>query len=458
MSPVHDPPGDESPATVILIEDDRDLLAAQTQGLQIAGFAPRPFSTGGEALRQLSADFDGVILSDVRMPQMNGLSVLRRVLEIDPDIPVILLTGHGDVPMAVQALKDGAYDFLAKPFPMEDLVVSLRRASQKRRLVIENRHLRKMHLDSAPAKGALLGDSPIMAHLRETLAQVADAEIDVLITGDTGAGKETAARALHRLSDRRSRPFVHINCAALLEETFHADLFGLEPGAKFGPYGASPRRVLGRLERAHKGTLLLDDVDGLSPPQQAKLLDVVEARELWRVGAQEPQALDVRVVATTRSDLRAAVASGQFRADLFYRLSGVTLFMPPLRERRGDIRMLFQHFLVQACARLKRPIPRLSGPAHAYLQSHDWPGNVRELEQFAERHALGLEEARLPGAASEATGLADRVGQFEADTIRETLSLCGGDARAAMRALRLPRKTFYDKLARHGIAIAEYRP
>ena len=441
---------------VIFIDDDADLLAAQAQGLDIAGFNVRAFSNGPEALKHITAEFDGVVMSDVRMPQMDGLSVFRHIQAIDPDIPVILLTGHGDVPMAVQALKDGAWDFLSKPFPMDELIASLRRASSKRQLVLENRALRQLHADASEVKTALLGNSPIMVHLRQTLAQVAEAEVDILVTGDTGAGKETVARALHRLSTRRNRPFVHINCASLPEETFHAELFGLEPGAKFGPYGGGGRRTYGRLEKANRGTLLLDDVDGLSLPQQAKLLGVVEARELWPVGAEEPRPLDVRIVATSKIDLNDAVRRGEFRADLFYRLSGVTLRVPPLSERRGDIGLLFQHFLVGACARLKRPIPKLTTQVAAWLQSHDWPGNVRELEHFAERFALGLEEARLPGTET-ALGLAERVGQYEADIIRETLSLCRGDVQTAMRELNLARKTFYDKLARHNIKIGDFR-
>ncbi len=446
-----------APPKVIFIDDDADLLAAQAQGLEIAGFAVRAFSNGPDALKHITSEFDGVVMSDVRMPQMDGLAVFRRIQAIDPDIPVILLTGHGDVPMAVQALKDGAYDFLSKPFPMDDLIASLRRASQKRQLVLENRALRQLHADAPAAQTSLLGNSPIMVHLRQTLGQVADADVDILVTGDTGSGKETVARALHRLSARRNRPFVHINCASLPEETFHAELFGLEPGAKFGPYGGSARRTTGRLEKANKGTLLLDDVDGLSLPQQAKLLGVVEARELWPVGAEEPRSLDIRIVATTKTDLNEAVRRGDFRADLFYRLSGVTLRVPPLSERRGDIGLLFQHFLVSACARLKRPIPKLNAPVHAWLQSHDWPGNVRELEHFAERFALGLEDARLPGRETEPQSLADRVAEYEADIIRETLSLNHGDVQASMRDLHLARKTFYDKLTRHSIRINDYR-
>lgn len=446
-------------AHVIFIDDDRDLLLAQMQGLQIAGFSVQSFSSASEALRHITADFDGAILSDIRMPHMDGLSLLRRVQAIDPEIPVVLLTGHGDVPMAVQALRDGAYDFLTKPCPMDDLIASLRRALQKRELVIENRQLRKTHLDNAASKTSLLGESPAMGHLRQMLLQIADADVDVLITGDTGAGKESAARALHKLSSRRNRPLVKINCASLSEDTFQFELFGAEAGSKFAGYGGSAHRSAGRLAKAHRGTLLLDDIEGLSLTQQAKLHGVLETREFWSMGAEEPRTLDIRVIATTKTDLEGALGRGEFRADLFYRLSGVTLRVPPLSERKGDIRVLFQHFLINACARLRRPIPKISVPVHEYLLHHSWPGNVRELEHYAERFALGLEDARLPGAApgDVSQALADRVEAYEAEIIRETLSLIHGDAKAAMEKLKLARKTFYDKLARHGIRIDDFR-
>jgi two-component system C4-dicarboxylate transport response regulator DctD len=446
-------------AHVVLIDDDLDLLAAQTQGLEIAGFTVQAFAAAAAALKAITPQFDGVVLSDVRMPQMDGLTLFRRILDIDADIPVILLTGHGDVPMAVQALKDGAYDFLTKPCPIGELTAALRRASQKRRLVLENRQLRRLHAEHEAGKASLIGDSPLMAHLRETVARIAEADVDILVLGETGVGKETIARLIHRLSQRRSRPLVHLNCASLPEDRFQADLFGVEAGAKLGPYGGAARRTLGRLEKAHRGVLLLEDIEALSPSQQATLLNAIEAGELWPIGASEPRPLDVRVVATSRTDLDDAVRRGAFRADLFYRLSGVTLRVPALRERRGDVLMLFQHLLVGACARLRQPVPPLSAPVHAHLLSHAWPGNVRELENFAERLALGLEDARLPRVEDEngGPGLAERVAAFEAELIREALTLHQGHAQAAMAQLQLPRKTFYDKLARHRIQIADYR-
>lgn len=448
---------DEGAGRVIFVEDDADLLKAQTQGLELAGFSVAAFARAADALAHIDADFPGVVMTDVRMPSIDGLDLFKRVQAIDPDIPVILLTGHGDVAMAVQVLKDGAYDFITKPFAMDSLVQSLKRALDKRQLVLENRLLRRFHEDDNSSEAQLLGNSPFIRHLRQTLRQLAEADVDILITGDTGVGKERAARTLHRLSARRNRPFVQVNCAALQEESYTAELFGADPGGKLAPYGA--RRMVGRLEKAQKGVLFLDDVEGLSLPQQARLLRLVESRELWPIGAEEPRRLDIRIVAATKADLSQAVVEGKFRADLYYLLSSFALRMPPLSERKDDVGLLFQHFLVSACARFKRPIPTIGMPLYCHIRNHDWPGNVRELEHFAERFALGLFDSPLSAGEgpSPSPGLADRVADYEAELLREALRNGGGSAKLAMTSLRLPSKTFYDKLNRYRIRIGDYR-
>ena len=443
---------------VILIDDDRDFLDAQVQALELAGFAVQAFLSGTEAIRHVTREFDGVIVSDVRMPNMDGLSLFKHVHELDPELPVLLLTGHGDVPMAVQALKDGVYDFLIKPFSVAELIASLGRASQKRELVIENRNLRKLHAGHNNAKTALVGESMVMDTLRQTLSQVADADVDVLITGESGTGKKTAARSLHNLSHRKTKPFVQISCASLSEENFQAEVFGSEFEEKAPLQRHAQKRSVGHLERAHRGTILFDDVGSLSLQQQAALLRVIETRECRPRGADEPRLLDLRIIATSREHLRDAVQKGTFRADLFYQLSGVTLHVPPLSERRSDIGLLFQHFLFAACTRIKKPVPRLTIIAHMHLQRHDWPGNVRELERFAERFALGLDpEEGSNSIGSSSPGLAESINQFEAELIQEVLSRYQGDAKRSMEILKLPRKTFYDKLSRHGIRISDYR-
>ncbi|GGZ32850.1 C4-dicarboxylate transport transcriptional regulatory protein DctD [Asticcacaulis endophyticus] len=446
---------------MIFIDDDDDLRAAQTQGLELAGFMVQAFSNGLDALKVISSDFPGVIITDVRMPGIDGMEVFARIQAIDVELPVIFMTGHGDVPMAVTALKGGAYDFITKPFSMDTLSAALRRALETRRLVIENRQLRSLYDDTHDGSPRLLGNSPIMDYLRRTISQVADAEVDILVEGDTGVGKELVARTIHRQSLRKNRPFVHVNCAAMPDAVFAAELFGVESGTRLEAQAPLSRRTTGRIEKAQKGTLYLDDIEGLSLPHQSQLLSVVEARELWVLGAEDARPIDIRIVASSRINLGQAVQEGTFRADLYYRLSGVTLKVPPLRERRDDIPLLFQHFLVDACLRLKRPMPLLSADAATFLQRHDWPGNVRELEQYAERFALGLnmipKAATGDGDRESHTSLADRVGDFEATAIRETLSACHGNAQDAMHALKLPRKTFYDKLSRHKIDISSFR-
>ncbi|WKL57585.1 sigma-54 dependent transcriptional regulator [Asticcacaulis sp. ZE23SCel15] len=440
---------------VIFIDDDADLLSAQIQALELDGFLVRGFSNGPDALKVITSAFDGVIVTDVRMPRMDGLTLFKRVQAIDAELPVILMTGHGDVPMAVQALKDGAYDFISKPFARDDLIQSVRRALQTRDLVMENRQLRQAHaalLDREnPAQNLLLGESPAMTYLKQVVVRVAEADVDALITGDTGVGKERVGRALHALSTRKNRPFVHVGCATLTEDSFQAELFGIEAGHRPGA-----ARVIGRFERANKGTLFLDEVEGLSLSQQARLLRVLETREIWPVGSESPRSLDIRVVAATRTDLTQSVKDEQFRADLYYRLSGVSLRVPPLSERGDDIRLLFQHFLLGAATRLNRPPPKLTQATQAYLSRYDWPGNVRELEQFAELCALGLDSAHLP-ADSGALGLAEQVSQYEEAVLRETLSQYAGNVREVIAALKLPRKTFYDKITRYGIALDDYR-
>ena len=440
----------ESDRLVRLVDDDADLLAALGQSLRLAGFTVEPFTSGAAALEGLSPDYPGVILSDVRMPGMDGLELFGRLNEMDPELPVILLTGHGDVPMAVAALKRGAYDFLTKPVGTDQLAAALGRACQSRALVIENRALRQQHQQVRAEETRLIGLSPFMAHLRDNIERLASAGGDLLLVGPSGSGKETVARAIHRQGPRRSRAFVHVACATLDEARFDAEYLGLDPSGRMG-------RSAGRLLAAHRGTLYLDEVDALSPALQARLMALIEAGEIWSPGAAAPRPLDLRVIASSRGDLQGRMRKGLFRGDLYYRLSGVVLTLPPLAERREDIPDLFRHFLLEACARLDIAPPPVTPSTLARLAAHDWPGNLRELRRFAEAHALGLSPFAGQAAADPDEGLAAMVADYEAGLIREALRHAGGSASRAMTRLRLPRKTFYDKLARHGIKPADFR-
>ncbi|TPE49900.1 sigma-54-dependent transcriptional regulator [Amaricoccus solimangrovi] len=435
---------------ILLVEDDADLRAATRQMLALAGFDVRAFEAAEPALAALGADFEGPVITDIRMPRMSGLQLFDQVRALDPDLPVILVTGHGDIDLAVAALKEGAYDFIPKPFDAERLLGAARRAAEKRRLVLENRRLRAAAA-AAPDEVPLLGDAPAMRRLRETIRGVAAMDVDVLILGETGSGKEVVARLLHHWSGRAKHHFVALNCGALPESVLESELFGHEAGAFTG---AQKRRV-GRIEHAHRGTLFLDEIESCAPATQVKLLRVLETREVEPLGTNERRALDLRVVAATKVDLGDPAARGSFREDLYYRLNVVTLRIPPLRERREDAPLLFAHFAQAAAARFGRPAPEIGPAIAARLATHDWPGNVRELAHYADRVVLGVEPPEAPPAAAGPT-LPERVERFEAEEIRAALRASGGDPRATMESLGLPKKTFYDKLRRYGIARADF--
>jgi len=441
---------------VFLIDDDKDLLRATKQTLELAGFVVSAFSAAGEALHGLDADFAGVVVSDIRMPQMDGQQLFAHIKALDADLPVILVTGHGDIPMAVQAIQDGAYDFIAKPFATDRLVQSVRRAAEKRRLVLENRALREA-AEQAQGDLPLIGQTAAIERLRHTLRQIADTDVDVLVTGETGSGKEVVASLLHRWSRRAKGNFVALNCGALPETVIESELFGHEPGAFTG----AQKKRIGRIEHSSSGTLFLDEIESMPPAIQVQMLRVLEMREVTPLGTNEVRPVDLRVVAAAKVDLGDPRQRGDFREDLYYRLNVVTLSIPPLRERRDDIPLLFGHFADRAASRFKREVPAISTTVRRHLQQHDWPGNVRELSHFAERFVLGLESAAAAksdevATADEGLPLPTRVERYEAELIRETLSQNNGDVRRTIEALGIPRKTFYDKLQRHGIVRGDF--
>ncbi|MBB4009937.1 sigma-54-dependent transcriptional regulator [Allorhizobium taibaishanense] len=438
-------------ARVILIDNDRDLLAATTQTLELAGFSVTAFSSPVEALRSISGDFGGVVVTDIRMPDIDGLELFRRIRVLDHDLPVILVTGHGDIAMAVQAIKDGAYDFITKPFATDRLQQSVHRAAEMRRLVLENRKLRLV-ADAAQDGLPLIGQTPAMERLRRTLRQIADTDVDVLVTGETGSGKEVVASLLHSWSRRAKGNFVALNCGTLPESMIESELFGHEAGAFTG----AQKRRIGRIEHSSGGTLFLDEIESMPASTQVQMLRVLEMREVSPLGINDVRPVDLRVVAAAKVDLGDPAQRGGFREDLYYRLNVVTLTIPPLRERRPDVPLLFAHFIERAAARFRREPPPVSAWVERYLRDHDWPGNVRELTHFAERFVLGLEDVepsnnQVLSAKISDLSLPERVDQFEAEVMREALSRYDGDVRKTIEALKIPRKTFYDKLQRHGI-------
>jgi two-component system C4-dicarboxylate transport response regulator DctD len=442
---------------VIFIEDDELVRRASVQSLQLAGFDVAGYASVEAARPALDAAATppGVIVSDIRLPGASGLDLLEFCRERVPDVPVILVTGHGDISMAVQAMRDGAYDFVEKPFASERLIETVRRALERRRLVLENVALRRELAERDALVPRIIGRSAAIEQVRGLIAKVAPTDASVLINGDTGAGKELIARSLHELSPRRAKPFVAVNCAALPEPMFESEMFGYEPGAFTG---AAKRRI-GKLEYASGGTLFLDEIESMPLSLQVKLLRVLQDGVLERLGSNQPIRVDCRVVAAAKGDMGEHVAAGTFRRDLLYRLNVVTIALPPISERREDIVPLFEHFVLDAAVRYERPAPVLTERQRQRLMERDWPGNVRELRNAAERFVLGIADPQAPIGGSlveedagAALSLKERVERFERAAIADALEQTSGAVAIAADRLQIGKATLYEKIKRYGLA------
>ncbi|MEL6683619.1 MAG: sigma-54 dependent transcriptional regulator [Pseudomonadota bacterium] len=385
------------------------------------------------------------------MPGMDGVTLLEEAKKLDPDLPVIMVTGHGDVDLAVNCVKRGAYDFIEKPWQPERLIACVRRAAKQRRLTLENRALRAEIFSGAALRDQLHGRSAVMDRLRKTVSAIAATDVDLLITGDTGTGKELAARLLHQESARAGGPFVHINCAALPEALIESELFGHEAGA----FPGAMRARFGKLEHARGGILCLDEIDLMPMSLQAKLLDVLHNRTLTRLGSNDPVALDMRVVALAKTDLDTAVARGTFRADLLYRLNVASVQMPALKARREDIPGLFTVLVAESAKRSGRSIPKVSAQTLNALSARDWPGNVRELRNAAERLVLGLGDREIPAEDYIGT-LTERINAFEKSQIAAAIAAHDGRLKQTYESLGLSRKTLYDKMQKHGLSRSDF--
>lgn len=438
---------------VLLLDDDPHLRTALSQTFDLAGLSVQALASAEGLLEQVSRDWAGIIVSDIRMPGMDGLALLRQIKSFDPELPVLLITGHGDVPLAVEAMRSGAYDFLQKPFAREQLLDSIHRALELRRLVLENRSLRLELADRGELGARLLGPSKQIQHLRQQVGALAITNADVLVWGETGSGKEVVARALHSLSSRRDGPFVAINAGALAENLVESELFGHEAGAFTG---ANKRRI-GKFEYANGGTIFLDEIESMSLDVQVKILRLLQERVVERMGSNEQLPLDIRVIAATKEDLREAADQGRFRADLYYRLNVAQLRIPALRERKDDILPLFQHFLDKACERNNLPLKEMTAQDRLELLAHTWPGNVRELQNAAERYALGLAiiiSSSVEESYTTKVGLSAQVEAFEKAMIAAELGKAHTSLRSVAEALGVPRKTLHDKLRKHNLVFA----
>lgn len=446
---------------IYIIDDDSSLRFSVRQCLECSGFAVRDFERPEAALACLDASFRGVVLSDVCMPGMDGLALLRRVVDIDRELPVILITAHGDVAMAVEAMHQGAYDFIEKPFEEDTLIDVLRRALEMRRLETD---MREARTDMAAARGMdarLVGMHPRMRDLKRRIADVGPTSASVLLWGATGTGKEVAARCLHDLSPRAGKPFLVVDCASIPLSLAESELFGYVQGAFTG----ADKDRMGKLEAANGGTLFLDEINSLPLEIQGKLLRALQEKAITPVGSHTPRPVDFRVISSTNEDLRRSIDERRFREDLYYRLATIELRLPPLRDHKEDIPLLFSLFLEHAAAIYGREIPRPDNADIARLMAYSWPGNVRELRNMADRFVLAgsaVLNALAPANASpeaapagpRGSSLTDHVSDFERQLIVESIRRNKGDIRAVLEELGLPRRTLNEKMAKLGISRA----
>jgi len=439
---------------VLVVDDDQAVREALGRTLEKLGFEVAVAADGQAGLDRLREGGVHILLADLKMPKLSGQELLKAAKAIAPDVEVIVVTGHGTIEDAVEAMKEGAYDFITKPFKRLQLEKTIKKAAEKQALVAQNRALRA-RLDEIAGAGQIIGGSPAMLRTLDLVNQVAGSAATVLIQGESGTGKELIANAIHHGSPRRERAFIKVNCAALPETLLESELFGYERGAFTGAVA----RKEGRFELADGGTLFMDEIGDLSPATQAKLLRVLQEGEFERLGGTRTLKADVRLVAATNADLAARVREKRFREDLFYRLNVITIQIPPLRERREDIPLLAQHFLQRFAAKNAKAIAGFTEEAMDLLQSHAWPGNVRELENVVERAVVltrssMISPADLPetlvGSDQAARHLVISIGtpleEVEDRLIEETLRYTKGDKTLAAKLLGIATRTIYRRM------------
>lgn len=450
---------------ILIVDNEETVRKAYQSELKRKGYDADIFDSGHEALEVLDDQWPGIVVSDIVMPEMDGIALLKKVKEIDSDLPVVLITGRGDIPMAVRAIQEGAYDFLEKPFETSRFLDVVTRALEKRRLVMEMRDLRS-HLNAHKESGSkIVGKSPAAERLRTTIKNIADCDVDVLLLGETGTGKDLVARSLHEMSKRRQKHFVAINCGAMPENIIESELFGHEAGAFTG---ASQRRI-GKFEHADGGTVFLDEIESMPLHLQVKLLHVLQDRVVQRVGSNKSIPVNVRVVAASKVDLKEAYEENKFRKDLYYRLNVVQIEIPPLRNRVDDIPLLFQHFILEACGRYHLEPPNPTAAMMQSLLSRPWEGNIRELKNEAEKFVLGLslgmpEFAENPLATPSVESLPqngrtfkEQVAAFEKALIEQELKTHKGDLKKTQEALSIPKQTLYDKMETFGLNRKDFK-
>ncbi|MEE8494225.1 MAG: sigma-54 dependent transcriptional regulator [Nitrospirales bacterium] len=474
------------PPSILIVDDEPLMRLSMTDALKASGYEVTAAATGNEGLEKFDLDPAEILITDLRLPGMSGLELLRASKQRSPNTEVIVITAHGSVETAVGAMKLGAYDYITKPFQMDELLLTVDRVTKVLALKEENLQLREK-LEGKFSFGGIMGQNDRMRAVLEKIKLVAVTDSTILIVGESGTGKELVANAIHHNSGRRGHPFIKVSCAALPETLLEAELFGHEKGAFTGAH----RQRLGRFELAHKGTLFLDEIGEISPVVQVKLLRVLQERQFERVGGSDTIEADVRVVCATQKDLKKEVALGRFREDLFYRLNVVPVLLPPLRERRDDVLLLADHVLQTRSSRAGKPLKGFSQDARALMVRYSFPGNVRELENIIERAvALGKphEEVQpwdlcgfsscpyLGGTPQEGCGLcsegftgkseregvmeslAAARGGFERQYILSVLKQVTGNRSLAAKILGISRKALWEKGKRYGIPQGRREP
>ncbi len=443
---------------VLIVEDDSLVQAFLKESLQRLNLLIDTASSGEEALEKISSQIFDLVLSDIRMPSLSGMDVLRKVRETAPETKVVMMTAYGTVENAVEAMRLGAFDYVMKPFSADEIELVIKKALEFQILVEENRRLRR-ELAGRYQFENIVGKSPGMQKIFEQIQVVADTKATVLITGDTGTGKELVASAIHYNSNRKEFPFVKINCAAIPEGLIEAELFGFEKGAFTGAI----KKSTGRFELAHGGTLLLDEISEISPNLQGKLLRVLQEKEFERLGSGESIQVDVRIIATTNKNLAAETRKGNFREDLFYRLNVFPIHLPLLKERKEDIPALVEHFIKRYSAENNKPILGVSEDVLELFLEYSWPGNVRELENYIERAVVVAKnkilnppefpkELGLPAEAKEEELQVGRsLAEIEKNLILKTLSCYNNNQTKAADVLGISTRTLRNKLKEYGL-------
>jgi len=454
------PTGDEA-MKILVVDDHEPTLALLKAIIKKAGYQVETASVAAEGLGRVEAGDITVVFTDLVMPGMGGLDFLKRAKAVDPDLPILVMTGQGTIETAVEAMRNGAEDYLTKPIARSEVILQIERALEKRRLVTENRELRG-ELADRYSYDKIIGNSRAMKKVYQIIAKVAPSDVTVLIRGENGTGKDLVARALHYNSPRRKGPFVKIDCTALPEGLLESELFGYKKGAFTGANRDKP----GRVENSAGGTLFLDEISELTSPLQAKVLRLIQERRFERLGENQTREVDVRLLAATNTDLEKAIENGDFRRDLFYRLNVVPIVLPPLREREGDVLLLARTLLESTCRRYNRAYGGIESEAADALVRYDWPGNVRELENLIERLVVlsdgeevhvRLEDLPDNVTAAEGSFLAQAVAkdlsleELEKEYIQAVLAKTDGYKTKTAEILGINRKTLLEKRKRYDL-------